>query len=400
MEAVASAEVESAAVREDEAAETTADVSSSPPSPTEVSAPRGGASSRLSQPSWQATEKALTLFEKRLVTGTATATALVEAAKLLKAEPEAANTEPEAATPAALESSVDEDIVSEELPEAKAETPPSQPKARRTVSFKESFEEAARRRQTAFELMKSVQKPKYESGSIGSSWKRLPKHCRNMRGELSRSVFATFLSSIREEFEVPQDVNPLSEFEDRQIAAVIKKCDVVALVKHLAETELHIRFGPKRSRITPEAPLNMRIFANLQRERAEMAATWGVQEQALREERVMGLFLDGPFTWKSIRQLLWDAQQFPPALQDIHCVTDEEERKHGIEVRQLTWYQDQLRHKATEAFCKRLEAPPEELPDHAQVAPVGLIDALKGQGSLGLAIPKALLPSKKKAKKK
>jgi len=281
--------------------------------------------------------------------------------------------------------------------EAEVTMTPGRARARRRVSFKDGKdgEEMVRRRLNAFEAMRNAPKP--VPGSVGSSWKRLPKHCRNMREELCRSILVTFLDSIREEFAVSKDVNPLSESEDRQIAAVVKKCDVVALVKHLAETELHIRFGPQRSRITPEAPLNMKISADLKRERTEMAAHWGVRDQALREERVLGLFLQGPFTWKSLLQLLWDARQTPPAVEDNPGVTEEEEQQHNAEARELTWYQEQLRHRAMEVFSKRLEAEPEKLPDHAQVAPEGLIDALTGQGDLGLAIPKALLRKRKKS---
>lgn len=281
--------------------------------------------------------------------------------------------------------------------EAGVKTTPGKATARRRVGFKDGEDgvEIVRRRANASAALRNVTKP--IAGSVGSSWKRLPKHCRSMREELCRSILVTFLDSIREEFLIARDVNPLSESEERQIAVFIKNCDVVALVKHLAETELHIRFGTQRSRITPEAPLNMKISADLKRERMEMAAHWGVREQALREERVFGLFLQGPFTWQSLRQLLWDACQTRPAVEDNPGVTEEEEQQHNAEAREITWYKEQLQHRAMEAFSKRLEAEPERSPDHAQVAPEGLIDALTGQGDLGLSIPKALLRKRKKS---
>merc|ERR1711957_663486 len=101
------------------------------------------------------------------------------------------------------------------------------------------WEEAARRRQTALDGMRKVasQRP----GNVSSCWKRLPQFCHSMREELCRSILSNFLEALHKELQLPSNKTPLNGFEEKTIASIIETKDVVELVKHLAETELHIR---------------------------------------------------------------------------------------------------------------------------------------------------------------
>jgi hypothetical protein len=247
------------------------------------------------------------------------------------------------------------------------------------------LEQASYREAFAMETMKKFSKP----SKFSKCWKRLPKFCHFMREELCRSIFASFMETLHEELELPRNTNPLNGLEDKNVASIIKSKDVVALVKYLAETELHMRLGPRRSKVLPEAPLNMQVYASLRSERQDMAIDWGVRDQDLREERIFGLFLRGPFTWKSLRQLLWDANYLPPAPEENPGATEDEEEAHDEQSRSIAFYQEELRKRMHEAMLKMEQAMPESPQrGHASrqsaLAPDGLIDALSGEGNLGL----------------
>lgn len=268
------------------------------------------------------------------------------------------------------------------------EKPARRGKQRRQVRFKDHFkvdvlewEEASRRQVTALEAMRRVTTQR-RGNAISKCWKRLPESCHFMREELCRSILANFLEHLHGILELSKDKTPLSRFEEKHIDAIIKAKDVVGLVKYLEETEMHIRYGPQRGKILPDAPLNMRIFTSLRQERTELAVNWRVSEQGLREERVFGLFLRGPFTWSSLRQLLWEAPRMPPPVDDNPGVTDEEERQHDERIHRLACYQDQLRQNEEDDLHAMEEATYEDLNGaSSQVAPDGLIDAVSRQGS-------------------
>jgi hypothetical protein len=249
----------------------------------------------------------------------------------------------------------------------------------------EDLEQASYREAFAMETMKKFSKP----SKFSKCWKRLPKFCHFMREELCRFIFASFMETLHEELELPRNTNPLNGLEDKNVASIIKSKDVVALVKYLAETELHMRLGPRRSKVLPEAPLNMQVYASLRSERQDMAIDWGVRDQDLREERIFGLFLRGPFTWKSLRQLLWDANYLTPAPEENPGATEDEEEAHDEQSRSIAFYQEELRKRMHEAMLKMEQAIPESPQrGHASrqsaLAPDGLIDALSGEGNLGL----------------
>merc|ERR1712058_127629 len=83
----------------------------------------------------------------------------------------------------------------------------------------------------------------------------------------------------------------------------------------------------------------------------ELSKEWGVSEQGLREERVVGLFLQGPnFSWTSLRQLLWDAVHVPPPVEDNPGVTDAEERQHIERDLAVFQYQERIREKEEETL--------------------------------------------------
>jgi hypothetical protein len=264
----------------------------------------------------------------------------------------------------------------EEIPaQAPAKIPAAKPKRRITFSDAREAQEAAQRHRLALEAMKRVANQK-QGRSISKSWKRLPKYCHCMREELCRAIFTCFLDYLHGEMELPKDKNPLTDCEGKHVASLIKGEDAAGLVKYLEETELHIRYGPQRSKVLPDAPLNMRIFANLRQERSDLAKNWGVAQQGLREERIFGLFLRGPFDWPSLRQVLWEADQLP-STEDVHEVTEEEERMHDERIRKLESYQKKIQDEENEELHQmEVEDHHDDVIGKNQVAPEGLIESI------------------------
>jgi len=136
--------------------------------------------------------------------------------------------------------------------------------------------------------------------------KVLPSYCRAIREELCRKILQLFSEHLREELALARDQMPLILQEVRQISAITAVPDPSKLVKYLAETEMHIKQGPQRSRILPDAPLSTHVYRQLQQERRKLAElfNWGVMSKDVREDAILGLFIHGPFTWARLSELV------------------------------------------------------------------------------------------------
>lgn len=87
--------------------------------------------------------------------------------------------------------------------------------------------------------------------------------------------------------------------------------DVVPLVRHLAETELHMEQGARRRRLCLAAESGRQDAyreeeaAQIRAERRELAGEWGMAKRSLLGEgAVLNLFLDGNLSWPRVREVL------------------------------------------------------------------------------------------------
>lgn len=135
----------------------------------------------------------------------------------------------------------------------------------------------------------------------------LPWHRRALRAMLCRALLFHFLQDCREVLGLRTNEPPLFLWEARRAQEHSTAGDVVPLVKYLAETELHIRFGPARSTSTPSVLTSELVAQRLRAERRQPAKRWGLQPRDLHEDTVLRIFLDGRLSWPRVRDLLGEA---------------------------------------------------------------------------------------------
>lgn len=91
--------------------------------------------------------------------------------------------------------------------------------------------------------------------------------------------------------------------------------EVIPLVVHLAETELHIENGDTRRGLmrAPTADSRSPLPSDkmLRDERNALARQWDIPARDLKEKAVLGLFLDRQLSWPRVRALLRNAALLP-----------------------------------------------------------------------------------------
>lgn len=136
----------------------------------------------------------------------------------------------------------------------------------------------------------------------------LPWHRRALRVMLCRALLFHFFQDCRAVLGLRTSEPPLFLWEARRAQEHSTAGDVVPLVKYLAETELHIKFGPARSTSTPSV-VTSEVAQRLRAERRQPAKRWGLQPRDLHEDAVMRIFLDGCLSWPRVRDLHGDAPE-------------------------------------------------------------------------------------------
>jgi len=139
----------------------------------------------------------------------------------------------------------------------------------------------------------------------------LPWHRRALRVTLCRALVYHFLHHCRDFLGLSSNQPPLFLWEARRAQDHSTAGDVVPLVKYLAETELHIKFGPERSTSSPSDAMSESVAQRLRAERRQPAKQWGLQSRDLHEDAIMRTFLDGVLSWPRVRDLLDEAPLTP-----------------------------------------------------------------------------------------
>lgn len=132
-----------------------------------------------------------------------------------------------------------------------------------------------------------------------------PWHRSALQKMLCRAVLFHFLQDRREALGLQAGQPPLWLWEVRAAQEHSAAGQVEALVKYLAETELHIQEGPQRSTQWPgSTPQGAGAAQRLRAERRRLARDWGFSERELHEDAVVRVFLDGRLSWPAVRGLL------------------------------------------------------------------------------------------------
>lgn len=130
---------------------------------------------------------------------------------------------------------------------------------------------------------------------------------RFLRQKLCRSLFASF-SQVQagDSGAAPASVQVLTPWETEHALRHCSKGAVMALVRHLAETELHIRNGAMRKGLARPADGHSE---RLQIERRELTRGWWTSvAHGLAEDVLISMFLDRRLSWSRVRPLLADSK--------------------------------------------------------------------------------------------
>jgi len=130
-----------------------------------------------------------------------------------------------------------------------------------------------------------------------------PWHRSQLQKMLCRALLFQFLQDQRKVLGLNAQQRPLCSWEVKAALQHSGTGQIEALVKYLAETELHIQFGPVRSThfpgMTPPRDAEMRLRA----ERNQLRPNWGLSGRQLQEDAVVRAFLDGQLSWPGVREM-------------------------------------------------------------------------------------------------
>jgi len=121
---------------------------------------------------------------------------------------------------------------------------------------------------------------------------------------LCRALLYHFLQDRRRALGLQAGQPPLWGWELRAAQEHSAAGKLEALVKYLAETELHMQLGPERSAQLPGSFLPERTAQRLRAERRRLARSWGLAANELEEDAVVRVFLDGQLSWPAARAQL------------------------------------------------------------------------------------------------
>lgn len=129
---------------------------------------------------------------------------------------------------------------------------------------------------------------------------------RSLRQKLCKFLFASFSQAkAAEAGDVSMWAQVLTPWETEQALRHCGKGAVMALVRHLAETELHMEKGAQRQSLSRPQDGDPEL---LQSERRELTRGWWVSHaQGLAEDAIIALFLDRRLSWSRVRALLVDS---------------------------------------------------------------------------------------------
>lgn len=130
----------------------------------------------------------------------------------------------------------------------------------------------------------------------------MPWHREQLLKRCCHEIFYSFIEDRRSALGIRGKQDVLYNYEWNGALEHTTAGKVTALVRFLAETELHIAQGKERSSRSPGQAYEGK--AKLQRERQLLARRWRVGARSLEEDAVVRVFLDGAASWSQVRSLL------------------------------------------------------------------------------------------------
>lgn len=131
-----------------------------------------------------------------------------------------------------------------------------------------------------------------------------PWHRSQLQKMLCRALLFQFLQDQRKVLGLSSQQRPLCSWEVKAALEHSGAGQVEALVKYLAETELHIQNGPVRSMHSPGPAPAKDVEMRMRAERHRLRRSWGLSGRRLQEDAVVRVFLDGQLSWPGVREML------------------------------------------------------------------------------------------------
>mmetsp|Transcript_40136 Transcript_40136/g.66298 ORF Transcript_40136/g.66298 Transcript_40136/m.66298 type:complete len:397 (+) Transcript_40136:133-1323(+) len=133
---------------------------------------------------------------------------------------------------------------------------------------------------------------------------------RSLRQKLCKFLFGSFSQAkAAEAGDASMWAQVLTPWETEQALRHCGKGAVMALVRHLAETELHMEKGVQRQSLSRPQDGDPEL---LQSERRELTRGWWASHaQGLAEDALIALFLDRRLSWSRVRALLVYSEKPP-----------------------------------------------------------------------------------------
>lgn len=129
---------------------------------------------------------------------------------------------------------------------------------------------------------------------------------------MCKALLYDFLQDLREASRMPYHKGPLRKWEAKQAWRLKDEGKVGSLVKFLALTEDHIRYGERRRLMQeghfiggPDAAKMLFL------ERQDVAAQLGHRGRHPSQDEFVRAFLDGQLSWRRARDILQAAREVP-----------------------------------------------------------------------------------------
>eukprot|EP00933_Yihiella_yeosuensis_P005764 TRINITY_DN110344_c0_g1_i1.p1 TRINITY_DN110344_c0_g1~~TRINITY_DN110344_c0_g1_i1.p1 ORF type:complete len:366 (-),score=66.60 TRINITY_DN110344_c0_g1_i1:111-1208(-) len=151
---------------------------------------------------------------------------------------------------------------------------------------------------------RTVSKPRLEV----KAWHRV-----TLQKMLCRSLLFQFLQDLRKARGLGVEAQPLWLWEAKRAQEFSEAGQIMRLIKYLARTELHIKYGERRGRLNPGAVPMSEAATILIEERRQFVKSeigQGVNKE-LSEDQLLREFLDGEMSWKRIFRNLSEAPLLP-----------------------------------------------------------------------------------------
>eukprot|EP00929_Paragymnodinium_shiwhaense_P008212 TRINITY_DN112155_c0_g1_i1.p1 TRINITY_DN112155_c0_g1~~TRINITY_DN112155_c0_g1_i1.p1 ORF type:complete len:503 (-),score=95.03 TRINITY_DN112155_c0_g1_i1:16-1524(-) len=125
------------------------------------------------------------------------------------------------------------------------------------------------------------------------------------RSELRQMVCKALVSKFSKEAARQNMALWWFELEDPRTEELVREGKVAALVRHLAEVELHAERGSRRnSRMVKDLVSPEWWVRNVKEERRILSSRWKLWLRKLHEDAIFRLYLDGSLSWPRVRCLL------------------------------------------------------------------------------------------------